>query len=78
MQLRKEAEVWLRERDIRGRIYVSSQGINAQYSGPSRDADAFAEWIKGRPGFQVLAWPSLLASLMAPVILGELCNNNAN
>ncbi|KAF4394225.1 hypothetical protein F8388_005859 [Cannabis sativa] len=32
--------------DIRGRIYVNEQGINAQYSGPSKDALAYVEWLK--------------------------------
>ncbi|KAM5570268.1 rhodanese-like domain-containing protein 8, chloroplastic [Rosa sericea] len=46
-----EAEVakhlnFLKGRDIRGRIYVNEQGINAQYSGPSRDALAYVEWVR--------------------------------
>ncbi|XVE54995.1 hypothetical protein DITRI_Ditri03aG0125600 [Diplodiscus trichospermus] len=32
--------------DIHGRIYINEQGINAQYSGPSRDAFAYVEWLK--------------------------------
>ncbi|XP_062110996.1 rhodanese-like domain-containing protein 8, chloroplastic [Humulus lupulus] len=32
--------------DIYGRIYVNEQGINAQYSGPSKDALAYVEWLK--------------------------------
>ncbi|KAL6183353.1 hypothetical protein ACLB2K_044764 [Fragaria x ananassa] len=32
--------------DIRGRIYVNEQGINAQYSGPRRDAVAYVEWVR--------------------------------
>ncbi|PON91214.1 Rhodanese-like domain containing protein [Trema orientale] len=32
--------------DIHGRIYVNEQGINAQYSGPSKDALAYVEWLK--------------------------------
>ncbi|XP_020248511.1 rhodanese-like domain-containing protein 8, chloroplastic isoform X2 [Asparagus officinalis] len=46
-----EAEVskhqaFLEERDIHGRIYVNEQGINAQYSGPRKDALAYAKWLK--------------------------------
>jgi len=43
-------------RDIAGRIYISWQGINAQYSGPMEDAHAYAEWVASRPGFSGLAW----------------------
>nr|XP_010908646.1 rhodanese-like domain-containing protein 8, chloroplastic [Elaeis guineensis] len=46
-----EAEVskhhsFLQEHDICGRIYVNEQGINAQYSGPAKDALAYAKWLK--------------------------------
>ncbi|XP_050375906.1 rhodanese-like domain-containing protein 8, chloroplastic [Argentina anserina] len=37
---------FLKGLDIRGRIYVNEQGINAQYSGPSRDAVAYVEWVR--------------------------------
>ncbi|KAK1431479.1 hypothetical protein QVD17_07938 [Tagetes erecta] len=37
---------FLQGRDIHGRIYINEQGINAQYSGPSEDALAYASWIK--------------------------------
>ncbi|CAI8620026.1 unnamed protein product [Vicia faba] len=32
--------------DINGRIYLNQQGINAQYSGPSKDAITYVNWIK--------------------------------
>ncbi|XP_010277321.1 PREDICTED: rhodanese-like domain-containing protein 8, chloroplastic isoform X3 [Nelumbo nucifera] len=32
--------------DIHGRVYLNEQGINAQYSGPSRDALAYIDWLK--------------------------------
>ncbi|XP_024023531.1 rhodanese-like domain-containing protein 8, chloroplastic isoform X2 [Morus notabilis] len=32
--------------DIHGRIYLNEQGINAQYSGPSKDALAYVEWLR--------------------------------
>ncbi|KAJ8748594.1 hypothetical protein K2173_007584 [Erythroxylum novogranatense] len=32
--------------DIHGRIYLNEQGINAQYSGPFKDALAYVEWLK--------------------------------
>ncbi|KAG9442341.1 hypothetical protein H6P81_018195 [Aristolochia fimbriata] len=41
-----EHQSFLQGRDIHGRIYVNDQGINAQYSGPSRDALAYVQWLK--------------------------------
>ncbi len=38
--------------DIRGRIYLSPQGINAQYSGPAADAVKYAQWVEQQPEFQ--------------------------
>ncbi|KAL5538609.1 hypothetical protein UlMin_045701 [Ulmus minor] len=32
--------------DINGRIYINEHGINAQYSGPSKDALGYVEWLK--------------------------------
>ena len=32
-------------RDIKGRIYVNEQGINAQLSGYGNDAVAYADWV---------------------------------
>ncbi|KAF5733977.1 rhodanese-like domain-containing protein 8 chloroplastic isoform X1 [Tripterygium wilfordii] len=37
---------FLEGRDIHGRIYLNEQGINAQYSGPSKDALAYVEWLR--------------------------------
>ncbi|KAK4402518.1 Rhodanese-like domain-containing protein 8, chloroplastic [Sesamum angolense] len=37
---------FMQGRDIHGRIYLNEQGINAQYSGPSKDALAYVEWLK--------------------------------
>lgn len=44
---------WLQDRNIQGRIYISSQGINAQLSGPETDARAYAAWVSEQDGFQV-------------------------
>lgn len=44
---------WLKVRDIQGRIYISSQGINAQLSGPETDAHEYAKWVSKQHGFQV-------------------------
>ncbi|CAN1180310.1 Rhodanese-like domain-containing protein 8, chloroplastic [Linum perenne] len=37
--------------DIRGRIYLNEQGINAQYSGPTKDALAYVEWLRNDSRF---------------------------
>lgn len=37
---------FLQGRDIHGRIYLNEQGINAQYSGPYKDAVAYVTWLK--------------------------------
>lgn len=37
---------FLKDYDIHGRIYINEQGINAQYSGPSKDALAYVEWLR--------------------------------
>ncbi|KAH7289183.1 hypothetical protein KP509_31G062300 [Ceratopteris richardii] len=37
---------FVKDKDIRGRILISSQGINAQYSGPYDDVVAYANWVK--------------------------------
>ena len=47
---------WLDGQDVRGRIYISSQGINAQLSAPKTVALAYAAWIKGRPHFGNLTY----------------------
>lgn len=45
---------FMEKKDIHGRIYISSQGINAQYSGPQEDVMAYAEWVKEDPRFSSL------------------------
>ncbi|KAK9204850.1 hypothetical protein WN943_015115 [Citrus x changshan-huyou] len=40
--------------NLHGRIYVNEQGINAQYSGPSRDALAYFEWLREDENFSDL------------------------
>lgn len=54
MQMLREHQRWMLGRDIAGRIYISAQGINAQYSGPTEDALAYARWVAQQPGFEVL------------------------
>lgn len=45
---------FMKDKDIHGRIYISSQGINAQYSGPQKDALAYVDWVKEDPRFSGL------------------------
>ncbi|TVU44270.1 hypothetical protein EJB05_03706 [Eragrostis curvula] len=42
---------FLQGHDIHGRIYLNEQGINAQYSGPHKDAMAYADWLRKDPRF---------------------------
>lgn len=41
-------------RDLLGRIYISKQGINAQFSGEEHDALAYTEWVASLPEFSGL------------------------
>ncbi|KAL3693849.1 hypothetical protein R1sor_007500 [Riccia sorocarpa] len=45
---------FLKDRDVRGRIYISEQGINAQLSSRGRIAIDYAEWVKKDPRFSEL------------------------
>ena len=59
--------------DVRGRIYVSSQGINAQYSGSAGDACQYARWVEAQPGFQVIALKDPDPICNFPANLGSEC-----
>ncbi|MCB1213249.1 MAG: rhodanese-related sulfurtransferase, partial [Chlamydiia bacterium] len=39
-------------RDVKARIYFSTQGINCQMSAATADAEAYMEWMRSRPGFE--------------------------
>jgi predicted sulfurtransferase len=44
---------YLKDKDVRGRIYFSEQGVNAQFGGPRKDAVDYAEWVtKTQPLFK--------------------------
>lgn len=47
-------KVFCSGRDIRGRIYISEQGINAQMSASEKDAEEYIKWISTHPSFQNL------------------------
>lgn len=61
---------FMQGRDIRGRIYLNEQGINAQYSGPAKDSMAYVNWVREdhrfsdilvqlSPGYNGHAFPKL-------------------
>lgn len=37
--------------ELRGRIYINQQGINAQMSGKGTDGERYARWVESRPHF---------------------------
>lgn len=37
--------------ELRGRIYINEQGINAQISGRGTDSERYARWVESRPAF---------------------------
>ncbi|GJP36018.1 hypothetical protein CLOM_g20559 [Closterium sp. NIES-68] len=45
---------FLQDRDIRGRIYMSHQGINAQLSGPASHVLEYADWVRSDPRFALV------------------------
>ena len=53
LQVVQHHQQMLRGKDICGRIYISSQGINAQLSGPADDTHMYASWVEQQPEFQV-------------------------
>ena len=55
-QMHREHITWMLGKDIMGRIYISTQGINAQYSGLREDAVAYAQWVAQQQHFQGLHW----------------------
>lgn len=48
---------YLHGKEVKGRIYFSEQGVNAQYGGLKKDAVGYAEWLKANePFFHDLAY----------------------
>ena len=48
---------YLRDKEVKGRIYISEQGINAQFGGTTEDAVGYAEWlIANEPKFDTLEY----------------------
>ena len=55
-QVINQHKAWMEGKDVRGRIYISEQGINAQYGGVKEDAVGYAQWLEQQPMFKV-RWP---------------------
>lgn len=51
----EEQRQWIEanKAEVRGRIYISHQGINAQMGGVTEDAKAYVQWISSQPYFKV-------------------------
>jgi predicted sulfurtransferase len=48
---------YMKDKDVRGRIYISEQGVNAQYGGETTDAVGYAKWlIEHEPKFDTLVY----------------------
>eukprot|EP01023_Acetabularia_acetabulum_P059552 TRINITY_DN715_c0_g1_i3.p1 TRINITY_DN715_c0_g1~~TRINITY_DN715_c0_g1_i3.p1 ORF type:complete len:471 (-),score=58.78 TRINITY_DN715_c0_g1_i3:1966-3378(-) len=47
--------------DIRGRIYISHQGINAQFGGAKTQAVQYAEWVQKQPEFKNMTFRTFAA-----------------
>ena len=54
VQVLEQHRHYLAEKDIRGRIYISTQGINAQFGGLTAHAIEYTQWVSQQPFFQVL------------------------
>lgn len=55
LQLIAEHKLWVQDKGLAGRIYLSTQGINAQYSGLTAHAEGYAMWLQEQEQFQVTA-----------------------
>lgn len=76
-ELVKRHKEFCRDRDIRGRIYISEKGINGQLSGPGNTAMEYANFVLQDPRFQEMpvscteidghAFPKLRVKHKAPV-----------
>lgn len=45
LEVLERHRAYMKDKDVRGRIYISEQGINAQYGGETRDAVGYADWL---------------------------------
>ena len=55
LQVIAEHKLWVQDKGLAGRIYLSTQGINAQYSGLTAHAEGYAMWLQQQEQFKVTA-----------------------
>lgn len=48
----KDHKKFFKTRDVKGRLYISEEGINGQMSGEKSDCEAYIEWVQSKPGFE--------------------------
>lgn len=53
LQVIAEHKHWVQDKALAGRIYLSTQGINAQYSGLTAHAEGYAMWLQEQEQFKV-------------------------
>jgi UPF0176 protein len=53
---------FFRSRDLKGRIYLSEQGINGQMSGAETDAQEYVSWLRQDPRFSKISFKTHPAS----------------
>ena len=66
----EQHRIWIEqhELDVKGRIYFSSQGVNAQFGGPKRDALAYTQHLMQHPLFSDLRYDSRSRLLQRQVL----------
>lgn len=52
----KEHQRFFENRDVKGRIYISSEGINGQMSGSTADCEAYMQWLKSQTPFSEITF----------------------
>lgn len=45
LEMVERHRAYMKDKEVRGRIYISEQGVNAQYGGLTADAVGYAEWL---------------------------------
>eukprot|EP00983_Pelagomonas_calceolata_P104018 1158975-Pelagomonas_calceolata.AAC.29 len=55
--------------DIRGRIYISAQGLNAQFGGTSEHALQYVTWLKDQQLWKVCTARMMMVAPM-PILFG--------
>lgn len=48
----KEHKNFFKNLDVKGRLYISHEGINGQMSGEKSDCEKYMAWLKEKPGFE--------------------------